>query len=136
MMYSLYLPYIVLLLSAWLLSVVIKAFLVRKKEGGFHIKKGFRNGGMPSSHTSTTVALTTYLLLGMFVELFFVSLLFTIIVISDAVKVRRTVGLQGEALNTLLDEKVGVVRGHTKKEVVAGAVLGFVVAVVTYLLFL
>lgn len=131
-MYALYIPYIVLLLSAWLLSVVIKAGL---EPGRFTIKNGFKNGGMPSSHTSSTVALTTYLFLEGFVQLFFVSLLFTIIVISDAVKVRKNVGNQAKALNMLLEDKVRVVEGHTKKQVLAGGVLGFGVAVIVFILF-
>lgn len=131
-----YAPYIILLFSAWLISVVIKAFLVRKENGGFNIKDGFRNGGMPSSHTSATVALTTYVFLEGYVALFFVSLLFTIIVINDAVKVRKNVGLQAVALNTLIDDKVRVVKGHTKKEVLGGGLLGISIAVITFILFM
>jgi len=71
--------------------------------------------------------------------LFGVSLLFALIVMYDAVKVRRSSGEQGEALRLLIKEqKSGIklpraAKGHSPIEVVAGLLLGTIIGLVVFL---
>lgn len=121
---------------AWILSIVMKAlwhsWKDRKK---FNLHDGVQNGGMPSSHTTVVSSLTFSLLFSTGLsDLFFIAAIFSSIVISDAIRVRKNVGLQGEKLNELLkkfDEKtIKVVYGHSFTQVVAGFLLGILCAYV------
>jgi uncharacterized protein len=120
--------------SAWLISIILKAVLhsltSRKK---FHMTDGFQNGGMPSSHTSIVAALTFAIFFRTGTnDLFFVSAIFSLLVIADAIRIRKNVGLQGEKLNELLkefdEEPIKVVYGHSLAQVIGGAILGFLCA--------
>jgi len=128
--------YFLTFVAAWAISILLKAGLhswkIRKR---FNLKDGFQNGGMPSSHTTIVAALTFSLLFRTGLsDLFFVSAIFASIVMSDAIRIRKNVGLQGEKLNELLrkfDEKtIRVVYGHSFAQVMAGMVLGFFCALV------
>lgn len=100
----------------------------------------WKTGGMPSSHSAIAVAMSasTALTEG-FTNLFVISLFLSLIVIRDALGVRRSAGLQSRALNRLGNEielKMGIpydavkeVHGHTWPEVLVGALLGFFIAV-------
>lgn len=100
----------------------------------------WKTGGMPSSHSAVAVAMSasTALTEG-FTNLFVVTLFLSLIVIRDALGVRRSAGLQSRALNRLGNEielKMGIpyeavkeVHGHTWPEVLIGAILGFFIAV-------
>ncbi len=126
--------------SAWILSIIIKTILTaltQKKNPD--IRDGFHNGGMPSSHSTVVSAITAaiYFAEG-FSPLFFVALVFSLIIISDAFRLRYQVGLQGDALNKLLkkakEKPLTVVYGHTLLQVMAGILLGIIVAAGIYLL--
>jgi len=98
------------------------------------------SGGMPSSHSALTAAVTTAVALefGLGSSLFAVALCFTVITMYDAAGVRRHAGKQAEVLNILLedvlqghpvsDRKLKEVLGHTPVQVLSGAVLGVIVA--------
>jgi acid phosphatase family membrane protein YuiD len=70
--------------------------------------------------------------------MFVVTLFFALIIMRDAMGVRRSSGLQARALNSLgrqLAEKEGIeyhpvkeVHGHTPMEVIVGALLGLFIA--------
>ena len=97
-------------------------------------------GGMPSSHSAFVVSLATiiYLVEGTSAA-FAISLVFALIVLRDAFGVRRSVGNEGRAIQRLfkmhhLKSKVHYSMGHTPLQVAVGAVLGFLVAVIVYLL--
>jgi len=104
-------------------------------------------GGMPSSHSSFVVALM--LSIGIFegfdTSIFAVSAAFALVVMHDAAGVRRAAGEHAEALNFLfsrlekqgikLDRKLKELLGHRPLEVLAGAILGIVVALAAYYLF-
>lgn len=96
----------------------------------------WRTGGMPSSHSAIAVSISSSIALTEgFTNLFILSLFLSLIVIRDALGVRRSSGLQSTALNRLgglLEEKFGVdydpvreVHGHTFTEVFVGGILGF-----------
>ena len=92
------------------------------------------SGGMPSVHSATVVAFTVYvgLIEGWDSGLFGLSVLFA------AMRVRYSSGRQGELLNSVLRtlktklRPIRVVHGHTPIEVLAGAVVGVLVALVVF----
>ncbi len=99
----------------------------------------WRTGGMPSSHAAVAISISAAVALTEgFSNLFIVSLFTSLIVVRDALGVRRSAGLQSKALNRLgsdLSLRLGIryesvkeVHGHTWSEVVVGAVLGFCIA--------
>lgn len=128
---------------AWLSACLIKSVVrsVKNKEG-FKIKYGFQNGGMPSTHSAAVVSIVTAIgyfdmvSVNEFSVVFYVSLVFALVVISDAFGVRQYVGEQGEALNKLLKENhkdaLKVVHGHTFYQVIAGSIWGIIVAIVMF----
>lgn len=104
------------------------------------------SGGMPSSHTSFSISLTTMigLNLGFSSPLFAVSLIFSLVTAYDAMGLRFESGKQAEAINILLDkffEKEGFKHlkeqlGHKPLEVLMGLLLGIVTALIfTYVIF-
>ena len=120
----------------------------------FHIrKKGlrevietlvWRTGGMPSSHAAIVASMTAAVGFyeGIGSNLFAVSLFVAMVVMRDAMGVRRSSGLQARALNylgKLTAEKLGIefqptkeIQGHGPLEVVLGALLGIAVSIVYY----
>ena len=102
----------------------------------------FSSGGMPSSHTAFVVALSTALALqdGVQSHAFFISLVFSTIVLYDSMGLRRAVGEQAERLNKMsaryfekdMPDPLKIIKGHTPAEVVAGFCLGVSVAVLSY----
>lgn len=99
-------------------------------------------GGMPSSHTSGTMALTTSvgLILGFTSVEFAIALGFTLIVMYDAAGLRRSAGKMATLLNKMVEdyyserpsrahhEKLMEVLGHTPIEVLMGAIFGVSIA--------
>ncbi|MCE1206214.1 MAG: divergent PAP2 family protein [Spirochaetia bacterium] len=99
----------------------------------------WRTGGMPSSHAAVAVAITTSIAIEEgFSNLFILAFFIALIVIRDALGVRRSSGLQAKTLNRLgqdLSRKLGItytalkeVHGHTWPEVIAGSILGLGIA--------
>lgn len=129
--------------SAWLLAQVIKIIIGVKKEKRFNFKWIYEPGGMPSAHTATVAALSTAvgLRFGFDTGLFAVTLIFAVMIMFDAGGFRRMVGRQAAILNKIVDdvyakkkvevEKVRELLGHTPVQVIAGATLGILVALVS-----
>jgi acid phosphatase family membrane protein YuiD len=100
----------------------------------------WRTGGMPSSHSALVCSLTTSVAFveGISSNLFVFSFWFTLVVLRDAMGVRRAAGLQARALNSLgrqSAEKLGCefhavkeIQGHSPLEVVVGGLLGIFIA--------
>ena len=100
----------------------------------------FVTGGMPSSHSAFVVSLTTiiYLVEGPSTA-FAISLVLAMIVLRDAYGVRRTVGEEGLLLQQVvkklkIKKKTHFAMGHTPLQVIAGSIIGFVVAWIVFLL--
>jgi hypothetical protein len=125
---------------AWLIAQSLKVLLGVLKEKRFNFKWFVGTGGMPSSHAAAVSALTTSV--GLHTSFssppFAIALLFTIVVLFDAQGVRRASGEQAEILNKILDDiywkkrikddRLRELLGHTPVEVLAGTVLGVLVA--------
>jgi acid phosphatase family membrane protein YuiD len=109
-----------------------------KKDEKKFVKYAFDTGGMPSSHTASVAALTTIIgLMQGFSSLFFVCLVFSLIVFTDAFRMRESVGEQAKTLNKLLSkmkikDKVEIVLGHTFLQALAGVIIGFAVALIIF----
>ncbi|EDK72439.1 acid phosphatase/vanadium-dependent haloperoxidase related [candidate division TM7 genomosp. GTL1] len=129
-------PYLLAAASAWLVAQLCKYLLQAAKSKSLSdVSQMYQSGNMPSSHSAMMAAVTTAIALidGLNSGLFALSLVITVIVMYDAVQVRRAVGEQGVALREIL-EKVKIVKklhhalGHKPLEVAVGAALGAVVA--------
>ncbi|MFC1770622.1 divergent PAP2 family protein [Candidatus Margulisiibacteriota bacterium] len=117
-------------------SKIIQALIIDKK---WKPNKMISSGGMPSSHAATVTALTISIGLseGWFSPIFYVAAIFSLIVLYDAVGVRRAVGQQGEILNQIMtdDPKVQIkASGHSPLEVIIGILLGAAIAIILRLL--
>lgn len=125
----------------WFIAQVIKIFtnLFVKKE--FDIKILFSNGGMPSSHSSTVLALATAAAVsqGFGSPIFAVSGILAVIVMNDAFGVRWQAGVQAQIINKMVmelfsnkeefDVKLKEIIGHTPFQVFMGALLGTAIAI-------
>ena len=135
-------PYLITIVIAWFGAHVIK-YIVGQIKGdryGFQTHL-FTSGGMPSSHSTTVMALATLIGLkdGINSAVFSIAALFALIVMYDAMKVRRSSGEQGIAIQQLIKEQKSKIKlpraaqGHTPVEVAIGAALGVVIGAVVFL---
>jgi len=136
-----FLSAILSLLTAQFLKAVINILRSRSKSLREVLLTFFwRTGGMPSSHSSLVVSLSTAIgvIEGTNTSVFILSLCFALVVIRDAIGVRRAAGQQARAMNILgreLASRFGIplhpvkeVHGHNPAEVVVGGMLGFFIA--------
>lgn len=103
------------------------------------------SGGMPSSHTSLCISITTLvgLNLGFDSPLFGVSLVFSLIIMYDAMGLRMQSGKHAEAINKLLDQvfeednykHLKEQLGHKPMEVLGGLVFGIISAILLNMIF-
>lgn len=127
-------------ITAWFIAQIIKIILTFYSSKKIDLTRFVGSGGMPSSHTAFVTALSTSIgrIYGWESPIFAVSLCFALVVMYDAAGVRRAAGNQAKILNIIIedlahnkpitDEKLKELIGHTPKEVVAGAVLGILIA--------
>lgn len=131
-------------LIGWFAAQVLKIVFSREKKLDF--KRIVGSGGMPSSHASFVVALTFAVGFteGFDSALFAVSAVFSFVVMYDAAGVRRAAGQQAAILNKIVSDlknadyshtnkKLKELVGHTPLQVFAGAVLGFVIAIIRHI---
>ncbi len=131
---------------SWGIAQLIKVIIniIRGKPsgmGGAVILFLWKTGGMPSSHTSAIIGVTTAIgfVEGVESSIFVLSLVLAIVVIRDALGVRHSTGIQAKAINKIgiqlkrnlnIDmDTVKEVNGHTLPEVAVGIILGFFIAV-------
>ena len=135
-------PYLVAGLAGWVVAQATKYFLVALKNKNFdHVRQLYLSGNMPSAHSATTVALVAVIGLrdGIESPLFALAVTFASVVMYDAIMVRRSVGEQGIAIQTLIGlvkNKAVVIprsaRGHTPLEVLVGALLGALIGCIVF----
>ncbi|XVF33166.1 hypothetical protein REPUB_Repub17cG0145000 [Reevesia pubescens] len=125
---------------AWFTAQSMKMFLNFFVERKWDFRILCASGGMPSSHSALCTALTTSVAIchGIADSLFPVCLGFSLIVMYDAIGVRRHAGMQAAVLNMIVEDlfqghpisqrKLQELLGHTPSQVFAGAMLGIVVA--------
>lgn len=134
-------------LISLIVAQIIKVFTIRP----FELSRIVGSGGMPSSHASFVSALSTSIGLkyGFNSDMFAIAAVFSLIIIYDAGGVRRAVGEQANILNKLIkqldfkqlskgkDKEIIIKElkelvGHTPFEVLIGALLGIVFALLNY----
>jgi len=133
----------------WAVAQFLKAIT-----GIFKIKKFtfteffFGTGGMPSSHTAAVMALLTAcgIKYGLGSGYFAISFILAMIVLRDAMGMRRQVGEHAKALNLIFKELVEAkdpevtqkafseLAGHTPFQVFVGAIVGIAVALLLTLI--
>lgn len=122
------------------LSKAIIHLIITKR---FQRERLFGDGGMPSSHsaTVTAVAVMTGLRCGWDSPIFAIAAILAVIVMHDAMGVRQETGKQAKVINSMVElinsfgrgeltpeETLKEFVGHTRRQVVVGAVLGGVIA--------
>ena len=126
-------------LLAWATAQILKFFIYLAVNRTIDWKRLTGDGGMPSGHSATVTALavTSGLEYSCASPAFAVCVVLAIIVMHDAMGVRREAGRHAKAINELLetlssqqepDVKLKEFLGHTPMQVCCGAVLGFAVA--------
>ena len=134
-------------LAAMAIAQVLKVFFDYWRTKSWQKALLFSTGGMPSSHSSLVFALAMSIGLyeGFGTTAFAISAVLALVIMHDAQGIRRAAGKQAEAINFLfsklegqgikLEKKLKELLGHQPIEVVAGAFLGLVVALVAFYLF-
>ncbi len=133
--------------AGWFTAQVLKTIIHFILSREFSAERLTGSGGMPSSHSATVCALATaacYEYGGASFQ-FAISLLFAIVVMYDAMGVRRETGIQAKLLNEMLrtfedmgrseisaHDKLKEFVGHTPLQVLIGCLLGILIGVLSY----
>jgi len=129
--------------AGWFIAQVLKTLIHLFFTKKFVPERLIGSGGMPSSHSATVCALATATLmqLGPKSPEFAITLILAIIVMHDAMGVRRETGIQARVLNEMMklfedmgsdmppQDKLKEFVGHTPLQVLIGALLGILIAV-------
>jgi len=128
--------------ASWLTAQILKVIIFSVLERRLHWRKLLETGGLPSAHS----ALVTGLCLGVGLHegfespVFAIALVLALIVMYDAMNLRAEAGKHADLLNELLllsvikeaykeREKLKELLGHTPFEVIAGILIGVMMAV-------
>jgi len=138
---------LILPITAGLIAQLSKFFIKSNKQK-FSLKNIISYSGMPSGHSAMVVSLATIVGLeeGLDSPLFAVTFIFAVIIIRDALGLRRYLGEHGRILNVLVKdlkedelldnayphllEKIG----HTPSQVIAGSIIGFLVSAIGFII--
>ena len=125
----------------WLTAQVLKTIIFAITNHGLNWSRLVGDGGMPSGHsaTVTAIAVSCGMELGFDSPIFAVACFMAIIVMHDAMGVRRETGKQSQVLNHLVEvvyaknltpeEKLKEFVGHTPLQVFFGFLLGLCIAI-------
>ena len=114
--------------------------LIKTKKINF--KRIMGAGGMPSSHSATTVAIATMIgkSEGISSPMFALAVVFALVVMYDACGVRRHAKKKTKILNEIINtpglttvqvnKKLVELIGHTPFQVIVGAIIGFIVGII------
>ena len=130
--------------SSWFIAQVLKTLLVLIFSGKCRWERMVGSGGMPSAHTAcvTALSLATCRKAGFSSVEFAITFILAVIVIYEALNVRRQAGEHAKAINIMVDRldneheddpDLGIKElkeslGHKPMEVLAGALLGILTA--------
>lgn len=136
---------LIVTITAWAVSCLLKGCIYALSNGRFLLNRFFGSGGMPSSHSATVVSLAaaTGLSQGFNSAYFSICVVLALVVMYDASGIRRAAGQHAKFINMIMDviaeqdaekkqTKLKEILGHTPLEVLAGAVLGAIIAAVSY----
>lgn len=129
--------------TGWLVAQILKTLIHMFFTKEFLAERLIGSGGMPSSHSATvcSLATATYFQFGAASFEFAIASIFAIIVMYDAMGVRRETGIQAKLLNNILEvfenmgqdqlsahDKLKEFIGHTPLQVLMGTLLGILIA--------
>ena len=128
----------------WLVAQVLKTIIYVAVNKTFNPERLLGDGGMPSSHSATVMAMvtSTAFYFGPDTFEFAVTAILALIVMHDAMGVRRETGKQAKVINNMMDwfvqmdsdispeEKLKEFVGHSPTQVFFGALLGIIVGFV------
>ena len=134
--YLLFLP-----VTAFIAAQILKIIIYRIQHGKFDTERIIGAGGMPSSHSAMVCALVVGAgkELSLASPVFAICFVLAVIVMYDAMGVRREAGTQATVINQILkdvlingkrisDEELKELVGHTPFEVLGGLLVGLVTA--------
>lgn len=133
-------------LTGWTVAQILKTLIHLLFTKKFVAERLVGSGGMPSSHSATVCALATATCFeyGAAGGEFALALVLAIIVMYDAIGVRRETGIQARVLNEMIkvfsdmgsdmspQEKLKEFIGHTPLQVLMGAILGITIAIIFF----
>lgn len=132
--------YLLVAIVAWAVAQALKVVTHYVNTHQLDMRQLTTSGGMPSSHATLVVSLSTAIAIkqGVNSPFFAISAIFAAIVMYDAAGVRRAAGRQAQVLNRILDdilhqhglqeERLRELIGHTPVQVLVGALLGLTIA--------
>jgi acid phosphatase family membrane protein YuiD len=138
---------LILPLIAGFIAQVIKFFIKSNKQK-IKLRNIIAYSGMPSGHSAITISLVTIVGLeeGLASPFFALSVILALIVIRDALGIRKYLGQHGRVLNILVkdleDDKLVDEQyphlieniGHTPIQVIIGSILGFIISCIGFLI--
>ncbi len=136
-------------LIGWGTAQVLKTVIAAITTGKFDWSRMVGDGGMPSCHSACVCALALAVSrkLGFASPEFGIAFIFAVIVINDAMGVRRAAGEHAKVLNRMMEKEqqsdidyftddeedpkeLKEFLGHTPLEVLCGALLGIIIAMI------
>ena len=127
----------------WFVAQVLKTLIYVAVNKSFNPERLLGDGGMPSSHSATVMAMvtSTAFYFGPETFEFAVTAILALIVMHDAMGVRRETGKQAKVINNMMDwfvqnsdispeEKLKEFVGHSPTQVFFGALLGIIVGLI------
>lgn len=126
---------------SWFVAQLLKVIVTLWQEHRLDLSKFWASGGMPSSHSSFVMALTISIGQGYGYDsaYFAISAVFSFIVMYDAAHVRLEAGKQAAVINQIIEvlenpdlnpeERLKEILGHTPFQVIAGGILGIIIAI-------
>ncbi len=128
----------------WLTAQVLKTIIYVLVNKSFDPERLLGDGGMPSSHSATVMALVTSTCFYYGAASFEVAIagVLALITMHDAMGVRRETGIQAKVINNMMEwlselngdidaeEKLKEFVGHTPMQVMFGAILGVIVGLI------
>ena len=127
---------------AWAVAQLLKVLVILVREKRLDLRYLVISGGMPSAHSAVVSALATAVAMtvGLGSVAFGIAAILAVVVMYDAAGLRQSVGQQAAVLNRIIEELrlrrpfTEVERdlrefiGHTQFQVIAGAILGILIA--------
>ena len=130
--------------TGWVVAQVLKTLIHLWFTKTFVAERLVGGGGMPSSHSATVCALCTATAIeygaGSFE--FAIAAIFSLVVMYDAIGVRQETGKQAKVLNDMIElfthmgkdldieKQLKEFIGHTPLQVLCGAILGIITAII------
>lgn len=136
---------------AWAVSQILKTVTYLIVEKKFVFKRIISDGGMPSAHSATVISLAVMCgwIQGFDSAAFAIAMILAVVIMRDAVGVRRESGINASAIKQLADRsnkelsegeapietnKLKVLVGHTPLQVACGCIIGIAVCILYILI--